>query len=117
MSQRISRLYSTIRKAIDYETVNFHKQIGPNQTYHPRDLNERHFKPKKEQKQNDIIRMLDIDVKKEYKNTKLLSYFVTSIGSIKPSEKTGLDSRNQRKIAKAIKRARHFGLLPFTFKQ
>lgn len=40
--------------------------------------------------------------------------FLSPEGKILPGRRTGLTSKNQRKITKAIKRARAIGLLPFT---
>ena len=50
----------------------------------------------------------------DYKNSDLLRRFISPEGKILPGRRTGLTSRNQRKITKAIKRARAIGLLPFT---
>ena len=50
----------------------------------------------------------------DYKNGDLLRRFISPEGKILPGRRTGLTSRNQRKITKAIKRARAVGLLPFT---
>jgi small subunit ribosomal protein S18 len=54
------------------------------------------------------------DVAIDYKNADLLRRFLSPEGKILPSRRTGLNSTNQRKIAKAIKRARAIGILPFT---
>lgn len=50
-------------------------------------------------------------------NSALLSEFVTSMGKIKPRGKTGLQRKTQRKVGKAIRRARVSRLppLPSTF--
>lgn len=50
----------------------------------------------------------------DYKNAELMRRFLSPEGKILPGRRTGLTSKNQRKITKAIKRARAVGLLPFT---
>jgi small subunit ribosomal protein S18 len=50
----------------------------------------------------------------DYKNSELMRRFLSPEGKILPGRRTGLTSKNQRKITKAIKRARAIGLLPFT---
>jgi small subunit ribosomal protein S18 len=50
----------------------------------------------------------------DYKNQDLMRRFLSPEGKILPARRTGLTSKNQRKITKAIKRARAVGLLPFT---
>ncbi|MCD6528422.1 30S ribosomal protein S18 [bacterium] len=52
----------------------------------------------------------------DYKNITLLSRFISSLGKIKSRKKTGLCAKHQRQISKAIKRARHLGLLSYTEK-
>jgi ribosomal protein S18 len=47
---------------------------------------------------------------------RILSQFVTEMGMIKPRSETGLNRVNQRKVARAIKRARCMGLMPYTYK-
>jgi small subunit ribosomal protein S18 len=54
------------------------------------------------------------DVKIDYKNQDLLRRFLSPEGKVLPGRRTGLTSKNQRKITRAIKRARAVGLLPFT---
>ncbi len=49
----------------------------------------------------------------DFKNTELMRRFVSPEGKILPGRRTGLSSKNQRKITKAVKRARAIGLLPF----
>ena len=52
---------------------------------------------------------LDID----YKDPRLLRRFLTDTGKILPRRLTGLTASHQRKVSRAIKRARVLGLLPF----
>jgi len=47
----------------------------------------------------------------DFKETEIIKSFVSLSGKIKSKKKTGLCSSHQRKIAKAIKRARQLGLL------
>jgi len=55
------------------------------------------------------------NVKKiDWKDTKKLSRFIDDLGKIKKPRYTGTCTKHQRKLAKAIKRARVMGLLPFT---
>lgn len=48
-----------------------------------------------------------------YKNTKLLRQFMTPAGSIYPRAKSGLSAKQQRRLSREVKRARHIALLPF----
>jgi small subunit ribosomal protein S18 len=50
----------------------------------------------------------------DYKDTILLSKFISGFYKIKPRKKSGLCMGHQKKVAKAIKRARQMGLLPYT---
>lgn len=50
----------------------------------------------------------------DYKNVDLLRRFVQEDGKIRPRRQTGTCAKHQREVAKAIKRARHLALLPFT---
>jgi len=47
----------------------------------------------------------------DFRNTVLLRRFISGLGKIRSKTKTGLCATHQRKIATAIKRARHIGLL------
>ena len=50
----------------------------------------------------------------DYKRVDDLRRFLTPNGKIQSRKKTGLDAREQRLIARAIKRARYIGLMPYT---
>ena len=52
----------------------------------------------------------------DFKNTKLLERFTSGLAKIKPKKRTGVCASHQRKLSKAIKRARSLGLLSFTRK-
>jgi small subunit ribosomal protein S18 len=49
----------------------------------------------------------------DYKDTRLLSEFLTDKGKIIPKRLTGNCSKHQRMVKVAIKRARQMGLLPY----
>lgn len=53
---------------------------------------------------------LDID----YKNPRILKFFVTERGKIVPRRISGNCAKHQREITVAIKRARNIAILPFT---
>lgn len=49
----------------------------------------------------------------DYKDVKTLQRYVNQYGQIETRKKTGLREHEQRRLAVAIKRARHIALLPF----
>jgi small subunit ribosomal protein S18 len=51
-----------------------------------------------------------------FKDTELLSRFISGLAKIRAKKRTGVCASHQRKLAKAIKKARHLGLLPPTIK-
>lgn len=57
---------------------------------------------------------LDVSVKDfDFKDFKFISKYITERGKILPRRITGLNAQLQRRITKAIKRARQLGLLPY----
>ncbi len=52
----------------------------------------------------------------DFRETQLLRKFISGSGKIKPKKRTGTCSSHQRKLARAIKRARYLGLLSPTSK-
>jgi small subunit ribosomal protein S18 len=49
----------------------------------------------------------------DYKDTEILKKFLNPHARLMSRKKTGVSSKNQRKLALAVKRARFMGLLPF----
>jgi small subunit ribosomal protein S18 len=49
----------------------------------------------------------------DYKDVKMLGHYITERGKIVPSRISGVSQKDQRLLTRAIKRARHLGLLPF----
>lgn len=49
-----------------------------------------------------------------YKDTELLSRFISGFYKIKPRKKNGLCTHHQRMIATAIKQSRQMGMMPYT---
>ena len=62
-------------------------------------------------KQN--ISPISLTKKIDYKDIDLLALFVTEQGKILPRRSTGVTVQQQKKLAKAIKRARILSLFPF----
>jgi small subunit ribosomal protein S18 len=52
----------------------------------------------------------------DYKDVKLLSRYISERGKMVPSRITAVSAKKQRELAKAIKRARFLGLLPYVLK-
>ncbi|NJK71868.1 30S ribosomal protein S18 [Candidatus Gracilibacteria bacterium] len=52
----------------------------------------------------------------DYKDIEFLNQFTSPYAKIFSSSKTGTSAKYQRKLSKAIKRARHMALMPFTTK-
>ena len=52
----------------------------------------------------------------DYKDVRLLSRYITEKGKIIPSRITGVSRKNQKELAKAIKRARFLSLMSYTNK-
>ena len=58
----------------------------------------------------------DAAPKIDYKDVKLLQRYVSERGKIVPSRITAVSAKKQRELAKAIKRARFLGLIPYLIK-
>jgi len=52
----------------------------------------------------------------DFKDTRLLGRFISGLAKIRAKKRTGVCSFHQRKLARAIKRARYLGLLPYITK-
>jgi len=52
----------------------------------------------------------------EYKDAKILGKYLTSRGKLVGRSRNGLCQKHQRRLAVAVKRARHLAILPFETK-
>ena len=52
----------------------------------------------------------------DYKDVRLMQRYVSERGKIVPSRITAVSAKKQRELAKAIKRVRFLGLLPYVVK-
>jgi small subunit ribosomal protein S18 len=52
----------------------------------------------------------------DYKDVRLLGRYVSERGKIVPSRITAVSAKKQRALARAIKRSRFLGLLPYVLK-
>ena len=52
----------------------------------------------------------------DYKDVRLLQRYISERAKIVPSRITAVSQKKQRELAKAIKRARFLGLLPYVLK-
>lgn len=57
--------------------------------------------------------VVDKTLKIDWRDAQLLGRFITERGRIVPRRVSGVNAKNQRKLAVAIKKARQMGLLPF----
>lgn len=49
----------------------------------------------------------------DYKDIKTLQRYTNMFGQIESRRKTGLSEKQQKQLARAVKRARHLALLPY----
>jgi small subunit ribosomal protein S18 len=75
--------------------------------------NELNKKARKPRDRKCIARHLGVRVV-DYKDTDFLNQFTSPYAKIFHRDKTGTSAKYQRKITRAIKRARHMALMPFT---
>ena len=64
-------------------------------------------------KKQQNLSPISFNKKIDYKDIDLLTLFLTEQGKILPRRSTGVTVQQQKKLAKAIKRARILSLLPF----
>ena len=74
--------------------------------------------PSVEVKKKKYCRFKKLGIKYiDYKDADFLLKFVNEQGKLLPRRLTGTSLKFQRKVAQAVKRARHIGLLPFVTDQ
>ncbi|CZT12363.1 uncharacterized protein RAG0_16214 [Rhynchosporium agropyri] len=82
--------------------------------YAPHDLSEVEMAKWKTRSQpkHDVFDVLDMNPEEHYRNFSMISEYMTPMGRIKHSKETGLRPVNQRRIARAIRRAIGLGMHP-----
>ncbi|KAJ5123476.1 hypothetical protein N7448_009573 [Penicillium atrosanguineum] len=82
--------------------------------YAPHDLSPAEMKKwgKRKSPSTDAFDALNLNPLHLYKNFSVMSEYVSALGRIRHRDQTGLRPVNQRKIAKAIRRAMGLGLMP-----
>jgi small subunit ribosomal protein S18 len=71
----------------------------------------------KESRRKDVFHQLGIDPLRESFNPTLLSHFVTDMGRVASRAETQLTWRSQRRLSKAIRRAKMMGIIPLHSKK
>ncbi|MCJ1395424.1 hypothetical protein MMC18_008310 [Xylographa bjoerkii] len=86
----------------------------PGDVYAPHDLSPAEMKKwrQKNRPDRDVFDALSINPMDHYMNYSMMSEFMTTMGRIKNPRDTGLRRVNQRKVAKAIRRAIGMGWMP-----
>ncbi|KAJ1968621.1 hypothetical protein IWQ62_001132 [Dispira parvispora] len=123
-SPTLSHIVDNVEPRHSFRFNDYNQKFAKGEVYDPRNLDERaaeavrkrrsHLPSKKVH--SDIYTRSHSDPLAEYKNVNRLSQYVSFLGRIKPQAETHLTNKNQRLVAKAIRRARSFGLLPITYK-
>lgn len=88
--------------------------LKPGQIYEPEDFKPSQIKHKRMNRDDrvDMFDYLQIDPLHCWKHYNILSSYVSTMGRILPRRLTGLSPRNQRRLGKAIRRARACGIMP-----
>ncbi|KAK4903332.1 hypothetical protein LTR27_000263 [Elasticomyces elasticus] len=114
-------LSTTDRKAMEQQIPRRYK---PGDVYAPHDLSgiemakwkKLRRKPRVGSHGTDVLDSLGVDPRKHYKNFSMMAEYVTEMGRIKHRTETGLRPVNQRRMAKAIRRAIGTGLMPSVYR-
>ncbi|KAK3618542.1 hypothetical protein LTR56_024583 [Elasticomyces elasticus] len=109
------------RKAMEQQIPRRYK---PGDVYAPHDLSGNEMakwkklrrKPRVGSHGTDVLDSLGVDPRKHYKNFSMMAEYVTEMGRIKHRTETGLRPVNQRRMAKAIRRAIGTGLMPSVYR-
>ncbi|KIJ70104.1 hypothetical protein HYDPIDRAFT_104775 [Hydnomerulius pinastri MD-312] len=67
---------------------------------------------KREAREHDVLGHFGIDPLWETGNPTLLASFMTDMGKIRPRSQTRLSTKTQRRVGKAIRRAKMMGMIP-----
>ncbi|KAK5946344.1 hypothetical protein PMZ80_000486 [Knufia obscura] len=97
---------------------NFTRDWKPGDVYAPHDLSAAEARKwrVKRAPTTDAFDVLSLNPLNLYKNFSVMSEYITEQGRIRPRSQTGLRPVNQRRLAKAIRRAQALGLMPTVHK-
>ncbi|KKA29628.1 hypothetical protein TD95_000709 [Thielaviopsis punctulata] len=116
---RVREALATQREMMDRKVSEDYLRQAPRQwkrgdVYAPRDMSFSEMAKWKRSRQRnaDVIDILGINPLDQYYNASFIADFTTAFGQIQHSKNTGLRPVNQRKVAKAIRRAIGMGLHP-----
>lgn len=92
------------------------RKYKPGDVYAPHDLSGAEASKwkkmsKKPRPRFDVLDQLGIDPRQHYTNLAMMGEYTSEMGKIKSGKETGLRPVNQRRMAKAIRRAKGVGLL------
>lgn len=102
---------------VDKDDYSFRKDVTfyPGNTYDTKDLDLRKRAVQKPWKRPSFqTTTKEVLEKADFRNVRFLANFITDAGIIIKRSTTGISAKAQRKVAREIKTARAFGLLPFT---
>nr|GLL43876.1 uncharacterized protein LOC109175871 isoform X1 [Ipomoea trifida] len=112
-----ARYFEYDPEEVDKEDYSFRKDVTfwPGNTYDIKDLDLRKPGVQKSPKRSGFETTTEEVLQKaDFRNVRFLANFITEAGIIIKRNKTKISAKAQRKIAREIKTARAFGLLPFT---
>lgn len=69
---------------------------------------------KKRRKNLPTVKKAPSDLMFDYKDPRTLQRYLSEHGAIDGRDRTGLSNKQQRLLAREIKRARHLGMIQFT---
>jgi ribosomal protein S18 len=99
----------------DKKASNFSQKKRTNWNQSLKSTSSKSSRPKKIKKSLQYLLILKkFDNVIDYKNIKLLKAFLTKYGKIRPRRKTRISVQKQHAVAKAIRKSRACGLIPFT---
>ncbi|CAN0890896.1 30S ribosomal protein S18 [Linum grandiflorum] len=120
MDQKLKKT-AAFFKFDSYETVKPDSGFRPDKSFFPtannnfKDLRFRNQRMQRPPPRHELkVTTAEVLKKADFRNVRFLANFLTEAGIIVKRSKTGISAKAQRKIAREIKTARSFGLLPFT---
>ena len=77
-------------------------------------IRKKQTRPQRKMRKNTECYFTQSGTSPDYKEVLVLKRFISDRGKIIPQKYSGLTSKNQRKLAKEVKKARYMGLIQYT---